>query len=89
MAMAAIAIPTNVTLVMGYLKIYEKFKNEFGSSNGKYIERNQHRFLDDIYIALDANNINALRFFDILNNIHEYIKVTVEQCNFYLSFYES
>ena len=38
--MAAIAIPTNVTLVMGYLKIYEKFKNEFGSSNGKYIERN-------------------------------------------------
>ena len=73
---------------MGYLKLefYEKYKNEFGVNNGKYIEENWHRFLDDYYIALDATNINPLRLFDILNNIHDNIKFTMEQHNLYLPF---
>ena len=86
--MSIIVAPTHPTLVMGYLKLefYEKYKNEFGVNNGKYIEENWHRFLDDCYIALDATNINPLRLFDILNNIHDNIKFTMEQRNLYLPF---
>ena len=86
--MSIIVAPTHPTLVMGYLKLefYEKYKNEFGVNNGKYIEENWHRFLDDYYIALDATNINPLRLFDILNNIHDNIKFTMEQHNLYLPF---
>ena len=45
---------------MGYIEIqfYEKLKNEFGVNNGKYIEENWHRVLDDSYIAFDRTNIN-------------------------------
>ena len=86
--MSIIVAPTHAALVMGYLKLqfYEKYKNEFGVNNGKYIEENWHRFLDDCYIALDATNINPLRLFDILNNIHDNIKFTMEQHNLYLPF---
>ena len=68
-----IKLPTYATLVMKYLELqfYEKCKNEFGVNNGKYIEENWHRFLDDCYIALDATNINPLKRFDMLNNIHD------------------
>ena len=73
---------------MGYLEIrfYEKCKGEFGVNNGKYIEENSRRFLDDCYIALDATNINPLKLFDILNNIHDKIKFTMGQHNPYLPF---
>ena len=70
---------TCATLLMGYLenKFYEKCKNEFAVNNGKCIEENWHRFLDDCYIALDATNINLLKLFDILNNLHGNIKFTM------------
>ena len=42
-------------------------KNDFSVNNGKYIEENWCRFLDDCYIALDTTNINFLKVFDILN----------------------
>ena len=86
--MGTIVARTYATLVMRYLEIqfYEKCKNEIGVDNGKYIEENWHRFLDDCYIVLDATNINSLKLFDILNNIHENIKFTMEQHNLYLSF---
>ena len=73
---------------MGYLEIrlYEKCKSELGVNSGKYIEENSHRFLDDCYIALDATDINPLKFFDILNNIHDHIKFAMEQQNLYLPF---
>ena len=72
---------------MGYLEIqlYEKCKNEFSINNKKYIEENWHRVLDDCYIALDATNINPLKLFDILNNIHDNLDVMInkdsETCN--------
>ena len=86
--MGTIVAPKHATLVMRYLEIqfYEKLKNEFGVKNGKYIEENWHRFLDDCYIALDATNINPLKLFDILNNIHDNIKFTMEQHNLYFPF---
>ena len=73
---------------MGYLEIqfYEKCRNEFGVNNGKYIKEAWRRFLNDCYIALDATNINPLKLFDILNNIHDNIKFTMEQHNLYLPF---
>ena len=48
-AMGTIVAPSHATLVMGFLELqfYEKCKNEFGENNGKYIEENWHRFLDD------------------------------------------
>ena len=52
----------------------------------KCIEENCHRFLDHCYIALDATNINPLKLFDILNNIHDNIKFTMEQHNLYVLF---
>ena len=87
-AMGAIVAPTYATLVMGYLELqfYEKCKNEFGVKNGKYIEENCHRFLEDCYIALDETNINPLKLFDTLNNIYDNIKFTKEQHNLYLPF---
>ena len=87
-AMGTIVPPTYATLVMGYLKLqfYENCKNEFGVNNGKYIEENWHRFLDNCYIALDTTNINPLKLFDILNNIHDNIKFIMEQHNFYVPF---
>ena len=87
-AMGTIVAPTYATLVMGYLELqfYEKCKNEFGVKNGKYIEENWHRFLDDCYIALDETNINPLKLFDKLNNIYDNIKFTKEQHNLYLPF---
>ena len=77
--MGNIVAPTYATLVMGYLKIqfYEKFKNEFGVNNGKYIEENWCRFLDKCYIALDPTNTNLLKLFDILYDIHDNIKFTI------------
>ena len=86
--MGTIVAPTYATLVMGYLELqfYEKCKNEFGVKNGKYIEENWHRFLDDCYIALDETNINPLKLFDKLNNIYDNIKFTKEQRNLYLPF---
>ena len=73
---------------MGYLEIqfYENCKNEFGEKNGKYIQENWYGFLDDCYISLDATNINPLRIFDILNNVHENIKFTMDQHNLCLTF---
>ena len=73
---------------MGYLEIrfYEKCKSELGVNSGKYIEENSHRFLDDCYIALDATNLNPLKFFDLLNNIHDHIKFAMEQQKLYLPF---
>ena len=87
-AMGTIVVPIYATLVMGYLEIqfYQKCKNKFGVNNGKYIKENCQRFLDDCYIALDATNINSLKRFDILNKIHENIKLTKEQHNLYLPF---
>ena len=87
-AMGTIAAPTYATLVMGYLELqfYQKCKNKFCVNNGKYIEENWYMFLDDCYIALDATNINPLKPFDILNNIHDNIKFTMEQHNLYLPF---
>ena len=54
-AMGTIVALTNAALEMGYLEnqYYERWKNEFGVNNGKYIEENWHRFLDDCYIVLD------------------------------------
>ena len=40
----------------------------------------------DCYIALDATDINPLKLFDIINNIHDNIKFTIEQHNLYLPF---
>ena len=82
-AMGAIVAPTYATLVIGYLELqfFEKCNNEFGVNNGKYIEVNQHRFLDDCCIALDVTNIKPLKLFDILNNIHDSINFTMEQQN--------
>ena len=76
------------TLIMRYLELqfYEKYKNELGVNNGKYIEENWHRFLDGFYIALDANNINPLKLLDIFNNIHDNIKFIIEQHNLSLPF---
>ena len=87
-AMGTIVAPTYATLVMGYLEIqfYKKCKNEYGVNNGKYIEENWHRGLDDCYTVLDGTNINPLKLFDILNNIHDNIKFTMEQHNLYLPF---
>ena len=87
-AMGTVVAPTYATLVMQYLEIQfcKKCKNEFGVNNGKYIEENWHRFLDDCNIALDATNINPLKNFYILNNIHYNIKFTMEQHNLYLPF---
>ena len=86
--MGTIVAPTYATLVMGYLKLQfsKKCKNEFGVNNRKYIEENWHRFLDDCYIDLDATNINPLKLFDILNNIHDNNKFTLEQHILYLPF---
>ena len=87
--MGTIVAPTHATLVVGFLELqfYEKCKNEFGVNNGKYIEENWHRFLDDCYIALDATDINPLKIFDILNNIYDNIKFTMEQHNHHLPFF--
>ena len=72
-AMGTTFAPTCATLVMKYLELqfYEKCKNAFDVNNGKYIEENWHRLLDNYYIALDTSNINPLKLFDILINIHE------------------
>ena len=53
--MGTIVASKHATLVIRYLEIqfYEQHKNEFRVKNGKYIEQNWHRFLDDCYIALD------------------------------------
>ena len=87
-AMGTTVAPTYTTLVMGYLEIqfYKKCKNEFGVNNGKYIEENLHWFLNNCYIGLDTTNINPLKLFDILNNIYDNIKFTMEQHNLYLPF---
>ena len=68
---------------MGYLEIrlYEKCKSELGVNSGKYIEENSHRFLDDCYIALDATDINPLKFFDILNNLITFMTISNLQWN--------
>ena len=52
---------------MRYLEIqfYEKCKNEFGVKNGKQIEENCYRFLEDCYTTLDATSINTLKPFFI------------------------
>ena len=72
--------PAYAALVMGYLEIqfYEKCKNECGISNGKYIEENRHMYLLDCYIALEATIINPLKHFDVLNNIYDNIKFTMD-----------
>ena len=72
--------PAYATLVMGYLEIqfYEKCKNECRISNGKYIEENWHMYLHDCYIALEATIINPLKHFDVLNNIYDNIKFTMD-----------
>ena len=77
--MGNIVAPTYATLVMGYLEVqlYEKCKNEFVVNNGKYIEENWCRFLDDCCIALDPTNTNLLKLFDILYDIHDNIKFTM------------
>ena len=86
--MGTIVAPTYATLVMGYLEIRfnEKCNNDFGVNNGKFFQENWHRFLDDCYIASDATNISLLKLFDILNNIHDNIKFTMEQHNLCLPF---
>ena len=88
--MDIIVAPTYATLVMGYLEIhfYKKSKNEFGVNNGIYTQKNCGRALDDFYVTLDTANINPLKLFDILNNIHDNIIFTVEQYNLYLPFHD-
>ena len=79
-ATGTIVAPAYATLVMGYpgMQLYEKCKNAFDVNNEKYSEENWHRFLNDCYIVLDATNINPLKLFDIINNIHDNIKFTIE-----------
>ena len=78
---------------MGYLEIqlYEKCKNEVSINNKKYIEENWHRVLDDCYIALDTTNINPLKLFDILNNIHDNLDIMInkdsETCNNWMNIF--
>ena len=86
--MGAIVSPTYATLVMGYLELqfFKKCKNEFDVNNGKYIEEDWHRFLDKCYLALNPTNINPLKLFDILNKIHDKIKLEMEQHDLYLPF---
>ena len=86
--MGIIAALTYATLVMEYLEIkfYEKCKNEFGVNNGKYIEENWHMVLEDWCIALYTTNINPLKLVDVLNNVRDNIKFTMEQYNHYLPF---
>ena len=45
-------------------------------------------FSDDCHIDLDATNINLLKLFDILNNIHDSIKFKMEQHNLDLPFFD-
>ena len=86
--MGTIVGPTYATLVIGCLELqfYEKGKSEIRVNNGKYIKENWYTFLDDCYIALNATNINPLKLFDIINNIHDNIKFAMEQHNLYLPF---
>ena len=89
-AMCTIVALKYATLVMGYLEIqfYRKYKNEFGVKNEKYNEETWHMFSDDCHIDLDAANINLLKLFDILNNIHDSIKFKMEQHSLDLPFFD-
>ena len=85
-ATGTIVPPAYATLVLGYheIQFFEHCNNEFILSNGKHFKENWSKILYDCYIALHASNISPLKLFDILNNIHDNINLTMKQHSHFL-----
>ena len=79
-AMGTIFAPTYATLVMAYLEtiLYDEIERKFGKEVREHIEKNWFRFLDDCFIALDADLITPEDLLKILNELDTNIKFTME-----------
>lgn len=79
-AMGTIFAPTYATIVMGFLEesLYDRIEDKFGQTFRKEIENNWLRFLDDCFIILENDALKPNEFLNILNELNNDIKFTME-----------
>ena len=72
--------PTYATLVMGFLeeKMYSQLPEILDENSVQYISRNWKRYLDDCFIFWTQGKEKLHTFHNLLNNLHESIKFTME-----------
>ena len=80
-AMGTKMAPTLATLVLGFLELslYNKIGDRYGNDIKLKIEERFKRFLDDIFIILNPNEIKADDFIGLLNDLDERINFTGKQ----------
>lgn len=80
-AMGTKMAPTYATLTMGFLEeqiLYPKLLDKYGEDISKEIISCWLRFLDDCFILWNPNYGNIADFYDLLQNLHEQIKFTMD-----------
>ena len=88
-AMGTIVAPTYANLVVGFLeiKLYTIIEVKYGPDKRLEFEEEWFRFLDDCEILLDQLNLmSATELLQILNELNEFVKFTMECHNFKISF---
>ena len=78
--MATKCAPVYATLVMAFLeiKLYDKFQENFRIEARNKFQNEWMRYLDDCFIYWDTRIGPITELHNILNNLHENIKFTVE-----------
>ena len=80
--------PTYATLMMGYLEkeLYSSNEDTFGNEDKDDFIKLFKRFLDDCFIISKRSEEDLMKFYDLLNDLHENIKFTMEKDNKKLPF---
>ena len=78
--MGAVFAPTYATLVMGYIEIsfYKEIDKNYGAKIKNMVEENWMRYLDDCFFIIEENIFIPRDLLEILNNLDNDIKFTME-----------
>ena len=86
-AMGTKFAPTYATLVLAYLeeKLYTHLETD-NKEMAEYVKRNWKRFLDDCFMIWINPEDDLTKFHDLINNLHQDIKFTIEKSKTHLPF---
>ena len=86
-AMGTKFAPTYATLVLAYLEetLYTHLETD-NKEMAEYVKRNWKRFLDDCFMIWINPDDDLTKFHDLINNLHQDIKSTIEKSKTHLPF---
>ena len=84
--------PTYATLMTSYLEkeLYSRYENTFGNENKDDFIKLFRKLLDHCFRIWKRSEKDLMKFYDLLNDLHEKIKFTIEKGNktfHFLTFY--